>query len=123
MVYDSNFEKKAIEDDPMTINQDKVTVFAKLPRISIPTPYKAYNPDFAYLIDRGDHNKQLFLVVEAKGYRNASDIPTNEQTKIDYAEKFFKALQDQMPEIDVHFEKRINQQQLSEILANIGTGK
>lgn len=45
------------------IDGDNIIVFAKLPRINIPTPYKTYNPDFGYLINRKDREKQLFLIV------------------------------------------------------------
>jgi len=115
IVFDSNIEKNIIKDDPATINQNQVTVFAKLPKISIPTPYKHYNPDFAYLINMAS-GKTLFLVVEAKGYNNANDIPVDELEKTKYAEKFFKSLQEEMPDIDIRFKKRINQQELISLL-------
>ncbi|MDE4940321.1 DEAD/DEAH box helicase, partial [Francisella tularensis subsp. holarctica] len=44
VVYDSDIEKQAILNDPISIDGQHITVFAKLPRISIPTPYKSYNP-------------------------------------------------------------------------------
>ncbi|AXA34153.1 DEAD/DEAH box helicase family protein [Francisella adeliensis] len=116
VVYDSDIEKKSIENDPILIDGQRITVFAKLPSISIPTPYKAYNPDFAYLVDRGEKQRQLFLVVETKGYKNNSDIPQAEKTKIDYAKKFFEGLQKQLPNVDVRFETRINKDELSTIL-------
>ena len=116
VVYDSIIERDSIESDPISINAQSITVFAKLPSISIPTPYKSYNPDFAYLVDRGKNQKQLFLVVETKGYRNDGDIPQAEQSKIDYAKKFFQALHLQLPSVDIRFETRVNKQSLSEIL-------
>ena len=79
VIYDSVIEKVSIENDPIIVDNQKITVFAKLPSISIPTPYKAYSPDFAYLVDRGESQKQLFLVVETKGYKNSSDIPIAEK--------------------------------------------
>jgi type III restriction enzyme len=116
VIYDSDIEKQSIESDPMRFDTSQITVFAKLPSISIPTPYKAYNPDFAYLVDRGENQKQLFLVVETKGYKNSDDIPIAEKTKINYAKKFFESLQKQLPNVDIRFETRINKQQLSNIL-------
>ncbi|EDZ90792.1 DEAD/DEAH box helicase family protein [Francisella tularensis] len=116
VVYDSDIEKQAILNDPTSIDGQQITVFAKLPSISIPTPYKAYNPDFAYLVDRGENQKQLFLVVETKGYKNNSDIPQAEKTKIDYAKKFFEVLQKQLPDVEIRFKTRVNKQELSNIL-------
>ncbi|ADA79225.1 DEAD/DEAH box helicase family protein [Francisella tularensis] len=116
VVYDSDIEKQAILNDPTSIDGQQITVFAKLPSISIPTPYKAYNPDFAYFIDRGENQKQLFLVVETKGYKNNSDILQAEKTKIDYAKKFFEGLQKQLPDVEIRFKTRVNKQELSNIL-------
>ncbi|MWX17909.1 DEAD/DEAH box helicase, partial [Francisella tularensis] len=116
VVYDSDIEKQAILNDPISIDGQQITVFAKLPSISIPTPYKSYNPDFAYLVDRGENQKQLFLVVETKSYKNNSDIPQAEKTKIDYAKKFFEGLQKQLPDVEIRFKTRVNKQELSNIL-------
>ncbi len=118
VVYDSKIEKKAILEDPQKVDKQSITVFAKLPRISIPTPYKHYNPDFAYLIDR-ENKKTLFLVVETKGYNKESDIPDDENTKIKYAEKFFNELQKATPDIEIVFKKRINKADLSDLLKAI----
>ncbi len=115
VVYDSNIEKDSILNDPTIVNKNKITVFAKLPKISIPTPYKNYNPDFAYLVEK-KNGKKLFLVVETKGYKFEGDIPTEEQKKIKYAKIFFKALKDEMPDLDVKFKTRINSQGLSDII-------
>ncbi len=84
MVYDSKIELDIMQHDPQSVNNQQITIFAKLPKIAIPTPYKTYNPDFAYLVEKPD-GKQLFLVVESKGYDQASDIDVQEQKKIDYA--------------------------------------
>ncbi len=114
-IYDSAIEKDSILNDPMEVNQQQITVFAKLPKINIPTPYKSYNPDFAYLIEKAD-GKQLFLVVETKGYKNNQDIPEKEQKKIKYAEKFFQALQKEMPNISIQYKTRVNAETLSDLL-------
>ncbi|MDE4940688.1 hypothetical protein NAI66_12385, partial [Francisella tularensis subsp. holarctica] len=39
VVFDSDIEKQAILNDPISIDGQQITVFAKLPSISIPTPY------------------------------------------------------------------------------------
>ena len=113
--YDSDIEKEIQQNDPAQINHDTVTVFAKLPKISIPTPYKKYSPDFAYLIEKEDQSK-LFLVVESKGYENESDIPSEEQKKIDYAKKFFTNLQTELPNIEIKYETRISKQSLIDLI-------
>ena len=119
VVYDSKIEKKAILKDPARINGKQITVFAKLPKISIPTPYKTYSPDFAYLIQTED-KKELFLVVETKGYDVSGQTPKEQEIKIGYAEKFFKDLEAQMkennPEFVIRFRKRINKEELSLII-------
>ncbi len=136
--FDSEIEKTIQQNDPLTIKSHcgldpqsreiphqvrndggsaSITVFAKLPKISIPTPYKSYNPDFAYLIKKQDGNK-LFLVVEAKGYESKSDIPEAEQQKIDYAQQFFKDLQQQMPDVEIQYKTRINGQSLLDLLSS-----
>jgi type III restriction enzyme len=119
IVFDSKIEEDIQSQDPEKIDNQKITVFAKLPKISIPTPYKKYNPDFAYLIDR-PNNKKLFLIVEAKGYDSFSEIPDDEQKKIDYAKIFFKKLQQEMPHVQIAFKTRINTTDLSSLLSEIG---
>lgn len=64
-VYDSNIEKEIIEKEVDSFGTNKVIVFAKLPKFSIPTPYKEYEPDFAYLIEN-DKGKKIFLSVRQK---------------------------------------------------------
>lgn len=119
IVFDSNIEKYAIQNDPETINGESITVFAKLPYISIPTPYKSYNPDFAYLVTRNT-GKTLFLIVETKGYDKESDIPKEELEKIDYAKKFFKKLDEVTDDnIEIVFRSRINKQELNDLLRSI----
>lgn len=85
-----------------------ITVFAKPPRIDIPTPYKIYNPDFAYVISNGG-GKALFLVVETKGYDNHADIPEDERQKIKYGRKFFESLRKVLSGgVELCFPERLN---------------
>lgn len=118
IVWDSKFEKEIILNDPESINTLNITVFAKLPKISIPTPYKSYNPDFAYLMQTNE-GKTLFLVVESKGYHSENDIPKEEMQKIAYAEKFFEKLQQELPHIEIRFKKRINRYDLASLLEDM----
>lgn len=119
IIYDSKIEEIIQGTDPEETDKQKITVFAKLPQISIPTPYKNYNPDFAYLIDKPD-GKKLFLIVEAKGYNSESEIPADEQKKIDYAKIFFTKLQQEMPDVQIAFKTRINTTDLGTLLSEVG---
>jgi type III restriction enzyme len=119
IVYDSNIEIDIIKNDPTSIDSAEITVFAKLPKISIPTPYKTYNPDFAYLIKNSKNKKTLFLIVETKGYNKEADIPEDERKKIEYAKKFFEKLKQELPpDVDLSFKTRINKTNLTDLLSS-----
>ena len=120
-IYDSGIELEVIKGDSPEENDDRIVVFAKLPKLNIPTPYKTYNPDFAYFIQRSS-GKKLFLIVETKGYNKESDIPVDEKQKIAYAEKFFAALEEKTDAAKIIYKKRINKQSLWELLRDIGNG-
>ncbi|EAJ5242338.1 DEAD/DEAH box helicase, partial [Campylobacter jejuni] len=51
VIYDSNIEKEIIKENHEIIETKTIKVFAKLPKLSIPTPYKNYEPDFAYFLE------------------------------------------------------------------------
>ena len=93
------------------IEHKSIEVFAKLPKFSIPTPFKAYQPDFAYLL-KDKKGQKIFFVCETKGYDKESDIPAEEQYKIDYAKRFFESLQSNLKNTKVIFTTRINKQSL-----------
>ncbi len=92
-----------------------IEVFAKLPKFKIPTPYKNYEPDFAYLI-KDEKGAKIFFVCETKGYEKESDISPDEKRKIEYAKIFFETLSQNLKnakkEIRVVFATRINKQDL-----------
>ena len=114
--YDSDFELEIVEQDP---NIDSIEIFGKLPRLKIQTPLGEYNPDFCYAIKSTEGNK-IFLVVEAKGYKTSTAIPQNEKAKIDFAKKYFEALNDYYKDkkIKVSFKERINTTQLASLITN-----
>lgn len=121
VVYDSQIELTAITQDPKHINDLTIQVYAKLPKFSIPTPYKNYEPDFAYLINT-QGNQKIFLICETKGYASERDIPPAEQKKIDYAKKFFQKLQEHLGQsVKIYFKTRISKQELTDLLQNITT--
>lgn len=122
VIYDSLIEKDVIENEVSKFNSNTIKVFAKLPKFSIPTPYKEYEPDFAYLIEN-DSGKKIFFICETKGYDKYDEISQNEKQKINYAKEFFKALDNYIKtkgiNADIRFETRTNKQNLIEILGDL----
>ncbi len=121
IIYDSKIEEEVSEERIQKVEDMSIEVFAKLPKFKIPTPYKNYEPDFAYLL-KDSKGAKIFFVCETKGYNNESDIPQDEMRKIDYAKKFFEALSENLKnakkEIRVVFATRINEQGLLKALNN-----
>lgn len=113
VIYDSNIEKEIIKENHEIIETKTIKVFAKLPKFSIPTPYKNYEPDFAYFLE-DQKGKKIFFVCESKGYDKESDIALNERKKIDYARVFFQKLDENLKDenIKIIFNTRINKQKL-----------
>ena len=119
MPVDSQIERITVGES----NQTQVTVFAKLPKIDIPTPAGKYNPDFGYAITQGGTAQALYLVVETKGYDSLDKISKDEKWKIDSARQFFKALQD-LPElkekgVHIRFETKINGERLTQLISSM----
>ena len=119
MPVDSQIERDTVDES----NQMAVTVFAKLPKINIPTPAGNYNPDFGYAITQDGTAQALYLVVETKGYDHRSEIPVKEKWKIDSARQFFKALQD-LPElkdkgVQIRYETKINGERLAQLISRM----
>lgn len=113
MPVDSQIERDTVDES----NQQTITVFAKLPKINIPTPLGNYNPDFGYVISQEGRAQALYLVVETKGYDNQQDIPERERWKIASAKHFFAALKDQG--VEVHYKTKINHDALTQLLQEI----
>ncbi|MGL2564697.1 DEAD/DEAH box helicase family protein [Helicobacter pylori] len=115
IIYDSKIEEEVSEEGVQTLEGKSIEVFAKLPKFKIPTPYKNYEPDFAYLL-KDEKGAKIFFVCETKGYEKESDIPPDEKRKIEYAKKFFETLSQNLKnakkEIRVVFATRINKQDL-----------
>ncbi|GAA8930256.1 hypothetical protein SLK231_14110 [Helicobacter pylori] len=120
IIYDSKIEEE-VSKERVKVEGKSIEVFAKLPKFKIPTPYKNYEPDFAYLL-KDEKGAKIFFVCETKGYEKESDIPKDEQRKIEYAKIFFKTLSENLKnakkEIRVIFATRINQQDLFNTLKN-----
>lgn len=119
LVYDSGIERKVVRGDDEGASAEKIVVFAKLPKISIPTPYKSYSPDFAYFV-RGESGNNVFLIVETKGYNRTAQVPDEDMRKTKYAEKFFAELDRRTPSVQVVFRRRLNRDSFSSLLREIG---
>ncbi|MCX2683446.1 DEAD/DEAH box helicase family protein [Campylobacter sp. MIT 21-1685] len=114
-IWDSTIEEEVILEEHQNVEGKSIEVFAKLPKFSIPTPFKAYQPDFAYLL-KDEKGQKIFFVCETKGYDKESDIPPQEQQKIDYAKRFFESLQRNLKNTQVIFTTRIKAQELRDII-------
>ena len=110
-IWDSKIEEEVILENVQNVDNKSIEVFAKLPKFSIPTPYKAYQPDFAYLL-KDKKGAKIFFVCETKGYDDENDIPAVEKYKIDYAKRFFESLQENLQDTKVIFTTRISTQTL-----------
>ncbi len=107
MPVDSQAEKGTVTES----TDECIEVFAKLPKINIPTPVGAYNPDFAYALSRAGKVQALYLIVETKGYDAQSELGRKEAYKIDSAKHFFKALREKG--VDVRYHTKLNQDTLA----------
>jgi type III restriction enzyme len=119
-IYDENFMEVDSNIEKLTIDESydkKITVFGKLPKVNIPTAHgRNYNPDFGYVIESKDE-KELYFVVETKGYDIYEEIGTKEKLQIESAKAFFKKLQEKG--VNVHYETKINNDELSQMLSDI----
>ncbi|MCQ2634954.1 DEAD/DEAH box helicase family protein [Helicobacter pylori] len=119
IIYDSKIEEEVSKEGVQQVGDKSIEVFAKLPKFKIPTPYKNYEPDFAYLL-KDEKGAKIFFVCETKGYEKESDIPPDEKRKMEYAKKFFETLSQNLKnakkEIRVVFATRINKQDLLSVL-------
>ena len=115
--YDSDFELDIVEGDA---DIERIEIFGKLPRLKIETPLGDYNPDFCYVIKTADE-KKVFLVVEAKGYQTLTEVPLLEKAKIDFAKKYFEALNAtlQNKNIKISFKERINKTELAQLIMGV----
>ncbi|MGJ0301502.1 hypothetical protein NG753_10665 [Aliarcobacter cryaerophilus] len=113
MEVDSNIEKLTIDES----SDKRITVFGKLPKVNIPTAHgRHYNPDFGYVIESKE-DKELYFVVESKGYDKFDDISTKEKLQIKSAEAFFKKLRELG--INVEYQTKLNSLDLSQLISEI----
>lgn len=85
----------------------EVVVYAKLPdRFQIPTPFGAYNPDWAIAFDANEV-KQIYFVAETKGSMDTSQLRAQEYNKIESARKFFNTLNEKQNSDNAKVQYRI----------------
>ncbi|MFY4779843.1 DEAD/DEAH box helicase, partial [Aliarcobacter butzleri] len=76
-IYDEDFMEVDSGAEKVTIDESsdkRIIVFGKLPKVNIPTAHgRHYNPDFGYVIE-SENGKELYFVVETKGYDKFDDI-------------------------------------------------
>jgi type III restriction enzyme len=113
MPVDSQIERDTVDESHHT----RIAVFAKLPKLDIPTPAGKYNPDFGYVLLQNDKAQALYLVVEAKGYDSDADISAKERMKVDSAKQFFLALR--QGGIPVQFQTKLNTDKLAQMISQI----
>lgn len=113
MPVDSQIERATVDESQM----DSIAVFAKLPKINIPTPVGHYNPDFGYALLKDGAAQALYLVVETKGYDAASELGRKEAFKIQSARRFFEALKARG--VPVSYQTKINQESLAGVIAGM----
>jgi type III restriction enzyme len=120
IIYDEKFMEVDSQIERSTIDESthkKITVFAKLPKVNIPTAHgKSYNPDFAYVVEQDD-KKELYFIVETKGYDDFNEIGITEKLKIASAKAFFKELKKQG--VNVEYKTKINSPELSTMISGI----
>jgi len=115
IAYDSDLERKNIMEDI----QD-VVVYGKIPRksISIPTiGNNSYSPDFMYVVNKKDGQKELNIVIETKDIDSESVLRGEEAMKIHCAEKFFNQLT--LDGYKVSFKKQLNNSGVKSIIEEI----
>ena len=119
-IYDEDFMEVDSEIEKSTIDESddkRIIVFGKLPRVNIPTAHgKNYNPDFGYVIEEND-KKELYFVVETKGYDTFDAISDSEKLKIKSAEAFFKELQKKG--FNVKYKLKLNSPELTQMISDI----
>ncbi|MDY0403193.1 DEAD/DEAH box helicase family protein [Sulfurovum sp.] len=119
-IYDEDFMEVDSTIEKITIDESsdkKIIVFGKLPKVNIPTAHgRNYNPDFGYVIESKD-DKELYFVVETKGYEKFDDIGTKEKLQIKSAEAFFKELKENG--VNVEYKTKLNSPGLSQLISDV----
>lgn len=108
-LYDAYAYDSELELQNMKKEIEEVVVYGKIPSHSICIPTVAssnYSPDFMYVVKKADGTKELNIVIETKAYDKETNIPPDENSKIECAEEFFNAMT--RDGYTVRFQKQLN---------------
>ncbi|MFB9119929.1 type III restriction-modification system endonuclease [Bergeyella porcorum] len=111
LFYDSDLEKKNI-----TEKIKEVIVFTKIPKNSIKIPVAggaSYSPDFAYVLDFADGQKQLHFIVETKDVAGDNQLRNEEKQKIKHAEILFNGA------VKVSFKTQFSNTKITELIKEV----
>ena len=111
LFFDSELEKKNI-----TEKIKEVIVFTKIPKNSIKIPVAggaSYSPDFAYVLDFKNGEKQLHFIVETKDVTGDNKLRDEERQKIKHAEILFNG------EVKVSFKTQFSNVKITELIKEI----
>lgn len=111
LFYDSDLEKKNI-----TEKIKEVIVFTKIPKNSIKIPVAggaSYSPDFAYVLDFADGQKQLHFIVETKDVAGDNQLRNEEKQKIKHAEILFSGA------VKVSFKTQFSNTKITELIKEV----
>lgn len=111
LFYDSDLEKKNI-----TEKIKEVIVFTKIPKNSIKIPVAggtSYSPDFAYVLDFADGQKQLHFIVETKDVAGDNQLRNEEKQKIKHAEILFNGA------VKVSFKAQFSNTKITELIKEV----
>ncbi len=114
LFYDSELEKKNI-----TEKIKEVIVFTKIPKNSIKIPVAggaSYSPDFAYVLDFKDGEKQLHFIVETKDVAGDNKLREEEKQKIKHAEILFDGA------VKVSFKSQFSNTKITELIKEVYRG-
>lgn len=114
LFYDSELEKKNI-----TEMIKEVIVFTKIPKNSIKIPVAggaSYSPDFAYVLDFKDGEKQLHFIVETKDVSGDNKLREEEKQKIKHAEILFDGA------VKVSFKTQFSNTKIKELIKEVYRG-
>lgn len=115
IAYDSPLERKNILEEI-----DSVIVYGKIPRKSIAIPSIAnssYSPDFMYVVQKSNGEKELNIIVETKDVENKQQLRGEEKLKINSAKAFFEQLT--LDGYTVHFREQLNNKGIATIIGEL----
>lgn len=119
-LYDTKAYDSPLELENIDSAIDEVIVYGKIPRNSIAIPTitgESYSPDFMYVVEKENGEKELNIVVETKDVETKSALRGVEETKIKCAEVFFKNLSEQG--YNVHFRTQLHNEKMLQIVKEV----